>query len=508
MDSWTELSILSADRGETMLHLAFPEGMKIAGAHDGIVYVHSAFGELHAIQAQSQLSTGTGGNPMDPSPKKAVRGTLVVSTDPAEARVYVDGKAIGAGTVVCKAIPLGHHDVRVELGGYRPISEHVVLESVDPVALSVTLRSSIWEEWSVAIEDSRYDQKAGVRLKVYDATVMRSTGPGFSAYDAGDGQILWQIRESPSLEPIIANGILFWASQRSVSAAFSASGNVIWTRELPEPITWTETEGSLLIVADAAGEITAFSGALGSPVWQIADVCEKTEPALSAGTIVYLGADGFLKAADTGSGRIKWQRRTDGTPALLAAYDGSAYSFDRTNDRLSMFDMNTGTVTSCADGVDPLPVFGSSYLCYAQNPSSGSARHDSVQVVPIGSEFCTSLHFPRLMYSPTQDRVHIYANSMYVASPGRITAFDLREPGERWTCETRATDQDSVCVEELGGILFIGHDQSLVALDALSGTLVWESILGSPLDAMTTGDASLFVATRSEIMKLAIDERT
>jgi TonB family protein len=68
------------------------------------------------------------------SPAPAIATVLRVSSEPAGATIYVDNEAKGLTPFDVKEVPLGNHDVRLELEGYETKSEAVQLTADAPQA--------------------------------------------------------------------------------------------------------------------------------------------------------------------------------------------------------------------------------------------------------------------------------------------------------------------------------------------------------------------------------------
>jgi serine/threonine-protein kinase len=54
------------------------------------------------------------------TPAKVTRGTLVINSKPAKARVFVDGREAGKTPLTLRGVKAGTHNVRLELAGYHP----------------------------------------------------------------------------------------------------------------------------------------------------------------------------------------------------------------------------------------------------------------------------------------------------------------------------------------------------------------------------------------------------
>ena len=68
----------------------------------------------------------------------SANGVLVVNTDPARAKVYLDGVYYGMSPLHVEAAP-GVHKVEAKLKGYKTASEKVSIRKGDSTELELTL---------------------------------------------------------------------------------------------------------------------------------------------------------------------------------------------------------------------------------------------------------------------------------------------------------------------------------------------------------------------------------
>jgi serine/threonine-protein kinase len=72
--------------------------------------------------------------PTPPPPAEVVKGTLHVESEPAGATVTLNGEARGVTPLDVADLFLGNHEVKVELRGYAPVSQTVVLSESAPTS--------------------------------------------------------------------------------------------------------------------------------------------------------------------------------------------------------------------------------------------------------------------------------------------------------------------------------------------------------------------------------------
>ena len=70
----------------------------------------------------------------------AFYGVLVVDSDPAGARVFVNGKAVGSTPLVVQDMPVGSRVVRIEADGYQPWSSAVRIVADEQTRVAATLQ--------------------------------------------------------------------------------------------------------------------------------------------------------------------------------------------------------------------------------------------------------------------------------------------------------------------------------------------------------------------------------
>lgn len=75
-----------------------------------------------------------------PATDRAARGTLVMESRPAGARVTIDGRPSGVTPVVIAGLAAGEHQVRFELRGYSALSATAVVTGGQRTRLAVSLQ--------------------------------------------------------------------------------------------------------------------------------------------------------------------------------------------------------------------------------------------------------------------------------------------------------------------------------------------------------------------------------
>jgi len=70
---------------------------------------------------------------------RAAAGAIAVDSRPRGAKVWIDGKAVGATPVSVPGFTPGTHSVRLELNGYKPLATRVTVKPGETARIAVTL---------------------------------------------------------------------------------------------------------------------------------------------------------------------------------------------------------------------------------------------------------------------------------------------------------------------------------------------------------------------------------
>ncbi len=90
-------------------------------------------------------------------------GSVLVNVDERDALIEIDGKAAGFTPAVL-AVPVGPHDIRVSLRGFRPVARQIEVKAGEQIKLDLELLSSDAVEAASRVAESVEDAPASVSL--------------------------------------------------------------------------------------------------------------------------------------------------------------------------------------------------------------------------------------------------------------------------------------------------------------------------------------------------------
>ena len=171
---------------------------------------------------------------------------------------------------------------------------------------------------------------------VSDAVVyVVSNDRSLYALNASTGSRLWRVTagnyyNNRSISPEVADGVVYWGSNRKLFAMDSASGDTLWKfSELYSGVTSVALVRDTVLVGTAAS-IVALDKATGKQLWHFS-ISSYTRgfpssPVVNQGVVYFGSGDGYLYALDAGTGERFWRFKTEGavssTPAVA---DGVVY---------------------------------------------------------------------------------------------------------------------------------------------------------------------------------------
>ena len=499
-----EVSILEAETGRVLGEVSFFELINVVEFLNGVIYVLTESGTLcaYAIEAEMLVSSGYDLTGSESERSQQVRATLTIQGIPAEARIFVNGHLLGLGPELSITLPFGHHEIEVELGGYDTVKKSVVLDSTDPVTMEIVLTSAIRQRWRTtdAIEE---EYSEGESLLITDGrTVAYATGKALSLYDAEYGTLLWCTNESRTAGPALAEGVVSWASKTKVKAASPTSG-VMWERSFEHPITWLSTGHDLVLVLSLDGTLSAITTESGSVAWEVERTSGATLPVLSDDTLCLLRNDGRVSAIDLPTGRILWKTRARRSSSILAVAGSSVYAFDSSQGSLAEYDLSSGVVGRLQMRIAELITSGTLYLLYSRRLLLQGKECVLLNAIPLDGDSPPPPPLLHQLGSSDLDLFYVPSHILYVASKGRLKAYDLLSDGDTWTVGLEPSS--GYFLDECENVVFISYNRSIIAVDRESGARVWESKFDSNVDAMTTHKGSIFFATDNELFRISLD---
>ncbi len=297
---------------------------------DGVVYVGSAGGWLHALERDDgkelwryRTGAATHGSP-------AVWGGLVFVTD-MDGTLYAVDRASGVGVWSVRGGPTmpwpwGHEsgDVFASSPTLAAVDGEVrvfwgaadgVLRAADPSTGRVL--------WSLATEGRLRSTPA-----VADGRVAVGSADGrVYCADAGSGELLWRHdtrgaqlfsgdfgfdRRTVQSSPALAGGRVFVGARDGWLYALDVeTGEEAWTYD--DDVSWVNgspavSDGRVFSSTSDRRWIHALDAATGRELWRImTDNVVWTSPVVVGSTVYWSAGDGVVRALDTADGSVRWQ---------------------------------------------------------------------------------------------------------------------------------------------------------------------------------------------------------
>lgn len=263
---------------------------------------------------------------------------------------------------------------------------------------------------------------------------------------------LWQLRlgDDPSHDDFstpqmhLADGRLYAASGRSISAIDAASGDLVWRVRMELPLPGALGVGSGVVLAvDSEGTAHALAQSDGGKLWERSLGSEVlAAPAVADGAAVMLAADGRILALDIASGERKWS--ADNTKPVLSISGNSPPL------------ISDGTVFSAQDNGKVVALrLGDGALLWETRVSIPEGVNEIERMVDIDA--------------PLQ----LFSGLLYALSyQGNIMALDPATGNPIWS--RPASSLRTMGAQ--GGLLVLTDDGDLVrALGATTGEPIWDS---------------------------------
>ncbi|GIF78283.1 outer membrane protein assembly factor BamB family protein [Asanoa siamensis] len=321
--------------------------------------------------------------------------------------------------------------------------------------------------------------------------------------DAGR-RLAWSFRTDGTFltgSPVIHDGVVYAGTRDEngdgnsrIHAIRLADGKELWNYEVPQSIHGSLAYADGLVFAPTLGsELYAVDVRDGRLRWKAvpeqaaAPNNQRTygyySPAVSGHTVLWpyqtrfgIGSQGVLKALDTRTGKQIWASpmsgatMSDGTPAVM---DGTVFVGNETADRVLAYDLATG----------------------ARKWTSAESLGSWQDGVPTAAE----------------GKVFIGANNGIVARDARTGATLWTYRSTRSSLVSSGSTPSAAAVRD--GIVYMGFPSgAVVALDAATGTVVWERVLpgdiyhGGVMSSPVVAGDTLFVgANNGRFYALATD---
>ncbi|MES2238513.1 MAG: outer membrane protein assembly factor BamB [Pseudomonadota bacterium] len=319
------------------------------------------------------------------------------------------------------------------------------------------------------------------RLNPFDSSAPKVKLKELPALDfKADPRNLWQANignaSSYSLAPAVVAGSVYAAAADGSLARFD-EGKQVWRVATGQTISGgVGTDGKLVVVGTAKGEVLAFDAVSGKESWKVRVSSEVlAPPSLADGLVIVRSGDSRVVGLEAADGKRRWMYQRN-IPALLLRSYASA--------------LNTGKLTYVG--------FPGGKLVALAN-TNGAAAWEATVATPKGA---TELErITDVMSAPVMEGNAVCA----VAYQGRVACFDASSGNNLWSREMSSIaglDMDSKQV-------YITDTKGLVsALDKDSGASVWQLdklVTRSPTRPLALGEVVIVADSQGLVHALRSD---
>lgn len=154
---------------------------------------------------------------------------------------------------------------------------------------------------------------------VIDGIVYVGTNDGkLRAFDAKDGRELWSVDTGAEIlaQPLISSGRVYAANGLGTVAAYSTSGEPLWTFSADDAVYSSpiEVDGKIVFGCNS-GKLYAIDAATGKLAWTNADAGYSIEskPFALDGRIYYGAWDTYVRCVDAKTGQLIWKAEGEGS---------------------------------------------------------------------------------------------------------------------------------------------------------------------------------------------------
>ena len=310
-------------------------------------------------------------------------------------------------------------------------------------------------KWTFATGGAIYSSPAVVEQVVY----FGSQDSAFYALDAATGSIRWQYRADSHVQssPAVVGGVVYFgANDGRVWALDAHSGAELWSYRHRYAITSSPAVADgRVYVGTTEKQLLALDAATGKRRWSATlGGAIHSSPAVANG-LVYVGAQGeFFYFVHAGDGRIRTWFRTRRDVSASPAVDGTTVYVTTTAGRLHVMD---GTRRGLPLEHRLRRLFLRMRLIGLPAPRVDE-QSGHLWVVDIGeSSFSSPL---------------VAGNTLYVGADDSLIAVDLASRAVRWRFRTEGPVSSSPRLA--GDLVLVGsEDGAVYALQATTGELQW-----------------------------------
>ena len=285
---------------------------------DGIAYLGSEDGRVHAVEVASQKvlwSAATGGAVR--SSPAVIAGVVYVGSE--DGSLYAFGAA--KGNVLWTFATKGPIESSPAVAG--PIA---LVGSLDGNVYAIDVATGT-ERWVAALGGPAHGSPALAGHVAYAAG-----GNVIRALDLRSGRVLWtEFANGPvKTDVTVSDGRVLVGSDHGRVYAFStASGAALWHFDTSGPVASSPAAAYGIVFAGSdGGDLTALDAASGAPIWALQTGPFRSAPAVANGVVYLTTEDGRVLAVDawTGTELASVGAKVLSSPAVVggAVYVGSA----------------------------------------------------------------------------------------------------------------------------------------------------------------------------------------
>lgn len=257
---------------------------------------------------------------------------------------------------------------------------------------------------------------------------------------------LWQGKigsaNAATLFPAV-NGASVYAAAADGSLARFDGSQQVWRIATGQPITGgVGTDGKLVVVGTAKGEVLAYDAATGKPAWKAAVSSEVlAPPAVAQGLVMVRSGDSSITSLDAVDGKVRWVYQRSIPALVLRSYASPLIAGD-----LTIAGFPGGKLVAIAN-------------------SNGAAVWEATVAIAQGS---TELERMVDVTGPAALAGNVVCA---VAFQGRVACFDVSSGRNLWSREISSIagltmDERRVYVTDVKG--------GIQALDRDGGTVIWK----------------------------------
>lgn len=332
---------------------------------------------------------------------------------------------------------------------------------------------------------------AAVKIEAHpvfaQSEIFMGTGMGgITAFSGNDGLVVFQYRAGklPLGTPAIVNGIIYASARDALYALRVSDGGQLWRY----PITISSLQPPTVVdgvvyVTTSVHSLAALRASDGSLLWSFGVKNENeqvSEPVVAQG-VAYVGVadqqDAYVVALNTGKGSLLWQRRVGEKYVALAIGGGVVYA--SSNKLLSALNVKDGSVLwqHQASGFSGSPTVANGVVYVVEDDGSIVALRanngSSVWSYQAGHG-ATFLSSPIVVGGAVYFGLPTSSNlSGTQASSGYVYALRASNGQLLWQYNAGTNTIPSLTVGN-GMVYLVSDDDTLVALKATTGTLVWK----------------------------------